>query len=80
MEEDDIKLALRNIAAANLSLCNQLISLNASPTTIAQNALGGFIEDGDVEGMHQATSSIGYVFEFMLEEDDDKHVEFVEGL
>lgn len=49
MEEDDIKLALRNIAAANLSLCNQLISLNASPTTIAQNALGGFIEDGDVE-------------------------------
>ena len=45
MEEDDIKLALRNIAAANLSLCDQLISLNASPTTIAQNALGGFIED-----------------------------------
>ena len=45
MEEDDIKFALRNIAAANLSLCDQLISLNASPTMIAQNALGGFIED-----------------------------------
>nr|DAT00665.1 MAG TPA: hypothetical protein [Caudoviricetes sp.] len=26
------------------------------------------IESGDVEGMHQVTSSIGYVFEFMLEE------------
>lgn len=45
MEEDDIKFALRNIAAANLSLCDQLISLNASPTMIAQNALGGFIVD-----------------------------------
>lgn len=45
MEEDDIKFALRNIAAANLSLCDQLIALNASPTMIAQNALGGFIED-----------------------------------
>lgn len=30
------------------------------------------IEDGDVEGMHQVTSSIGYVFEFMLEGDDDE--------
>lgn len=45
MEEDDIKFALRNIAAANLSLCDQLISLNASPTMIAQNATGGFIVD-----------------------------------
>ena len=43
MEEDDIKFALRDIAAANLSLCDQPISLNASPTTIAQNALGGLL-------------------------------------
>lgn len=35
------------------------------------------IENGNVEGMHQVTSSIGYVFEFMLECDND---EYVEGL
>lgn len=29
------------------------------------------IEDGDVEGMHQVTSSIGYVFEFMLEGNEE---------
>lgn len=47
MEEDDIKFALRNLAAANLSLCDQLIALNASPTMIVQNALGGFIVDAE---------------------------------
>ena len=30
------------------------------------------IDNGDVEGMHQATASIGYVFEFMLEGDNDE--------
>lgn len=30
-----------------------------------------YIEDGDVEGMHQVTSSIEYVFEFMLEGDEE---------
>nr|DAT00667.1 MAG TPA: hypothetical protein [Caudoviricetes sp.] len=47
MEEDDIKFALRNLAAANLSLCDQLIALNASPTMIAQNGLGGIIVDAE---------------------------------
>lgn len=45
MEEDDIKFALRNLAAANLSLCDQLIALNASPTMIAENMLGLSVED-----------------------------------
>lgn len=45
MEEDDIKFALRNLAAANLSLCDQLIALNASPTMIAENILGLSVED-----------------------------------
>lgn len=45
MEEDDIKFALRNLAAANLSLCDQLIALNASPTMIAEKMLGLSVED-----------------------------------
>lgn len=45
MEEDDIKFALRNLAAANLSLCDQLIALNASPTMIAENMLNLSVED-----------------------------------
>lgn len=55
MEEDDIKFALRNIAATNLSLCDSLLKLNASPLIIAENMLGMPIED--MEGFINSTNA-----------------------
>ena len=40
--------------------------------TLLRPLLDVCVEDGDVEGMHQVTASIGYVFEFMLEGDNDE--------
>lgn len=45
MEEDDIKIALRNLAQNNLILCDELLNLRASLTMIAVNVLGCPIED-----------------------------------
>lgn len=47
MEEDDIKIALRNLAQDNLTLCNELLNIQANPQIIAEQLLG--CSDDDIE-------------------------------
>ena len=48
--------------------------------TLLRPLLDMYIDDKDTEGIYQVGESISYVFNHMLEEDEDAQVEFVEGL